>query len=68
MEIMVKDPVCVPVVMTVYEYVARSLLGISFIALKTICLQQGKLLYREYSCLGKPAKTYSLFFMLGEGS
>lgn len=29
---------CVPVVMTVYEYVERSLLGISFIALKTICL------------------------------
>lgn len=28
----------VPVVMAVYEYVARSLLDISFIGLKTICL------------------------------
>lgn len=58
----------VPVVMTMYEYVAGSLLGISFIALKTTCLLQGKLLYGHYSYLWKPAKSYSLSFLLGEGS
>lgn len=57
---------CIPVVMTMYEYVARSLLGISFIALKLLAFNKGS--YGHYSYLWKPAKTYSLPFLLGEGS